>query len=97
MTSCLAVVQKKIRRQLASTSKLGHLMQNASTATVADLVKHLKESFKPEQELAFFDEGGAWCEVYGVPASFVGSKMLVDASKVDLGGVHEQEGEVFIC
>lgn len=49
-------------------------------ATVADLVEHLR-TLDSEAELAFFDEGGAWCEVYGMPASFLGSITLCEAGK----------------
>ena len=53
---------------------------DSSVATVADLVEHLKK-LDPEAELAFFDEGGAWCEVYSMPASILGSTVLCEASK----------------
>ena len=53
---------------------------DSSVATVADLVEHLKK-LDPETELAFFDEGGAWCEVYGMPTSFLGNVALCEASK----------------
>ena len=53
---------------------------DSSVATVADLVEHLKK-LDPEAELAFFDEGGAWCEVYGMPASFLDNVALCEASK----------------
>lgn len=51
-----------------------------SVATVADLVEHLRK-LDPEAELAFFDEGGAWCEVYSMPASFLDNVALCEASK----------------
>lgn len=53
---------------------------DSSIATVADLIEHLRK-LDPEAELAFFDEGGAWCEVYSMPASFLGSTVLCEASK----------------
>ena len=53
---------------------------DSSIATVTDLVEHLKK-LDPETELAFFDEGGAWCEVYGMPTSFLGNVALCEASK----------------
>lgn len=53
---------------------------DSSIATVADLVEHLRK-LDPEARLAFFDEGGAWCEVYGMPASFLGNVALCDTSK----------------
>lgn len=53
---------------------------DSSVATVADLIEHLK-TLDPEAKLAFFDEGGAWCEVYGMPTGFLGSVVLCEASK----------------
>ena len=53
---------------------------DSSVATVADLVEHLRK-LDSEAELAFFDEGGAWCEVYSMPASILGSTVLCEASK----------------
>lgn len=53
--------------------------ESGSIATVADLVEHLKK-LDPEAKLAFFDEGGAWCEVYEMPASFLGAKALREVS-----------------
>ena len=53
---------------------------DSSIATVADLVEHLRK-IDPEAELAFFDEGGAWCEVYSMPSSFLGSMALCEASE----------------
>lgn len=54
--------------------------ESGSIATVADLVEHLKK-LDPEAKLAFFDEGGAWCEVYEMPASFLGAKALREVSQ----------------
>ena len=64
---------------LSGISKI-YLIMQSSIATVADLIEHLRK-LDPESELAFFDEGGAWCEVYGMPAGFLGSIVLCEASE----------------
>lgn len=50
-------------------------------ATVEDLIEFLKTNFSPSDKLAFFDEGGAWCELMHVPKSLVGDMFLKYASK----------------
>ena len=42
-------------------------------ATVSDLINHLENNFKSTDLLSWFDEGGAWCEVYHLYRSQIGT------------------------
>lgn len=40
--------------------------------TISDLIEFLEKNFDKDDKLAFFDEGGAWCELVRTPKSLIG-------------------------
>ena len=46
------------------------------TATVGDVIRHLKKNFKPTDKLCFWDEGGAHMECISIPRDYIGKVMF---------------------
>lgn len=73
-------------------SSVDALIEN-NTATVGDLIRHLKKNFKPTDKMCFWDESGDHMECVSIPRDYIGKVMFryIKDNKKKLENVKEAE------